>query len=62
MVDLCNLAMSTYHTRSRGPPPPSRIKGKGKGEMDNLSGNKKDNTHLVENVETSDGRNAPGEK
>jgi len=47
------LASSAYHTRSKGPPPPSNTKGKGKAKMDDLSGIRKEN---AENVETSDGR------
>ncbi|XP_070036908.1 uncharacterized protein [Nicotiana tomentosiformis] len=63
-VGSCILASSTYHTRSRGPPPPpppSNPKGKGKGKMDNLSGIRKDNATMAENVETSDGRSTPAQ-
>ncbi|XP_070054619.1 uncharacterized protein [Nicotiana tomentosiformis] len=65
-VGSCILTSSTYHTRSRGPPPPpppsnSNSKSKGKGKMDDLSGIRKDNVVVAENVETSDGRSTPGQ-
>ncbi|XP_075084863.1 uncharacterized protein LOC142168102 [Nicotiana tabacum] len=65
-VGSCILASSVYHTTSKGPPPPpppSDPKSKGKviGKMDDLSGNRKDNATMAENVETSYGRSTPGQ-
>ncbi|XP_070034528.1 uncharacterized protein [Nicotiana tomentosiformis] len=54
-------------TKSKGPLPPPPLpsdpkgKSKGKGKMDDLTGIKKDNATIAENVETSDGRRTPAQ-
>jgi len=64
-IGLCILASSTYHTRSRGPPPPplppSNLKSKGNVRMDDTSNIRKDNATHEENIETSDGRSTPAQ-